>query len=303
MRFGLTFKHILMALLLMGTFVHCSENGEKDPPPPPEEEEEEIEVPAIAPAVCDYELNESALTSDGWTKAFEDDFSGDLSKWNIWTGGAFNNELQYYQPANLETVDGKLVITARKETVSGATHPWDPTEKTFDYTSGRIECKTNVSASAATPKVRMIARVKLPTGKGMWSAFWSYGENWPVDGEIDIIEGRGNEGTKYQTNYFYGTTTGVNLVTGGEKVITADKDLTACYHVYEMIWEKDKLTSYLDGTIVEVKKSGGYIDDMFGKTQRVTINLAVGGNFFSGLDPNTIETGVMTIDWVRVFTK
>lgn len=29
----------------------------------------------------------------------------------------------------------------------------------------------------------------LPTGCGSWPAFWSFGPNWPVNGEIDLIEG------------------------------------------------------------------------------------------------------------------
>ena len=29
----------------------------------------------------------------------------------------------------------------------------------------------------------------IPTGCGTWPAFWSDGPNWPVGGEIDIVEG------------------------------------------------------------------------------------------------------------------
>src|SRR5215467_10384095 len=86
-------------------------------------------VTVSANAICDYVLDEAALTAAGWTKIFEDDFTSDLSKWNIWTGGAFNNELQYYQQANLQVINGNLAITAKKETVTGATTPFDPTPK------------------------------------------------------------------------------------------------------------------------------------------------------------------------------
>jgi beta-glucanase (GH16 family) len=256
-----------------------------------------------SPAICDYEFDETTLTSAGWTKIFEDNFSTDLSKWNIWTGGAFNNELQYYQAANLQLIDGKLVIQAKKETVTGASTPFDQTQKTFNYTSGRIESKSIVSANPSTPKVRMIARVKLASGYGMWPAFWSYGDPWPTQGEIDIIESRGQEPTKYQTNYFYGTTPGVNLVKRATGYITANQDLTACYHVYEMIWEQDKLTSFLDGAVVEVKTGGGYIPHLFGKQENIVLNLAVGGAFFSRLDPAKIQTGTLYVDWVKVFTS
>ena len=255
-----------------------------------------------ANAICDYNFDETALTNAGWTKTFEDNFDTDLSKWNIWTGGAYNNELQYYQAANLQVVNGNLVITAKKETVSGATTPSDPTTKTFNYTSGRIECKTNVSASTSTPKVRMVARIKLPAGYGMWPAYWSYGDPWPTQGEIDFLEARGQEPTKYQTNYFYGKVTNRNLVRNQEGYINTNGDLTTCYHVYEMVWEKNTLSSYFDGALVETK-SGSYIPNLFGKTERITLNLAVGGNFFTNLNTAQIVPGTMYVDFVKVFTS
>jgi beta-glucanase (GH16 family) len=296
---------LLSLILLIGA---CSEDSPEKitptPTPTPDPDPDPVvNVPAIAPTVCDFNLDESTLTSAGWTKVFDDDFNSDLSKWNIWTGGAFNNELQYYQAPNISIADGVLSITAKKEAVTGVTTPYDATQKSFSFTSGRIESKTNVSANSTTPKVRIMARIKLPAGYALWPAFWSYGDPWPTQGEIDFLEFRGNDTKKYQTNYFYGTTAGTNLVRNAEGHITADADLTTCYHVFEMIWEKNKLTSILDGTIVEVKTSGGYIPQMFGKEQRITLNVAVGGDFFSGVDPSKIEGGAMQVDWVKVFTS
>lgn len=255
-----------------------------------------------AKAECDYNLDETALKAQGWTKTFEDDFTDNLTKWNVWNGGAFNNEWQLYRAENLQVLNGNLAITAAKQTVDGPTTPYDATPKTFQYVSGRIECKTNVSASVKTPKVRMAARIKLPAGFGLWPAFWSYGDPWPTQGEIDILEARGQEPTRYLTNYFYGNKPNTNLVRNGEGYIQANADLTQCYHVYEMVWEKNTLSTYLDGVLVEVK-SGTYIPRMFGKTQRITLNLAVGGNFFTGLDPAQVTSGTMLVDWVKVFTS
>jgi beta-glucanase (GH16 family) len=255
-----------------------------------------------ANAICNYDLNETMLTSAGWTKAFEDNFSTDLSKWNIWTGGAFNNELQYYQSANMQLQNGVLLITAKKETITGATTPFDPTPKTFNYTSGRIESKTNFSASTTTPKVRMIARLKLPAGYGMWPAFWSYGDPWPTQGEIDCMEARGQEPFKYQTNYFYGRAANRNLVKNQVGFITSNVSLTDCYHVYEIIWSKSSLTFMFDGQVVNIN-TGGFVSNLFGKTERITLNLAVGGNFFSNFDSSAVQTGTYAVDWVKVFTS
>jgi beta-glucanase (GH16 family) len=260
------------------------------PPPPP------------VHGVCDYDIDENTIISAGWTKTFEDNFNNDLSNWNIWYGGAFNNELQMYQAYNLSVTGGNLVITPRQETVTGPTNPWDATPKTFNYTSGRVESKATFSASAYTPRVRMMARIKLPPGYGMWPAFWSYGPAWPTNGEIDMLEARGQEDFKYQTNYFYGRVANRNLVRNAVGYVTTDVSLQSCYHVYEVTWSQSELKFYFDGVLVKTN-TGGYVPDLFGKTEWITLNVAVGGNFFSNFDPSLIQTGTMYIDWVKVFTS
>jgi beta-glucanase (GH16 family) len=253
-----------------------------------------------ANAVCDFDLDETALSSAGWSKIFEDNFAANFNQWNIWTGGAFNNELQYYQSPSLQLSSGILNIAAKKETVTGATTPFDTKPKTFAYTSGRIESKALFSASSTNPKVRMTARIKLPAGYGMWPAFWSYGDPWPTQGEIDILEARGQEPFQYQTNYFYGKARNRNLVRNGESIITSTVSLQSCWHVYELIWAQNSLTFLLDGQIVDVK-TGGYVSSLFGKKEKMVLNLAVGGLFFNNLDPSLIQTGTMQVDWVKVF--
>jgi len=251
--------------------------------------------------VCGYDIDETAITNAGWTRTFNEDFSTDFSQWNIWVGGAFNNELQLYRSQNLSLANGELAITVKKETVVGPTTPFDPTPKTFNYTSGRIESKSLISASALAPSVRLMARIKLPAGYGMWPAFWSYGDPWPTQGEIDVLEARGQEDKKYQTNYFYGKTANRNLVRGAEGFITTTTSLQTCYHVYELVWTQNALNFYFDGVLVKTN-SGGYVPNLFGKSEKITLNTAVGGLFFSNLDPSLIQPGTMYVDWVKVFT-
>ncbi|MCX6206355.1 MAG: glycoside hydrolase family 16 protein [Bacteroidetes bacterium] len=264
-----------------------------------------IEVPIVDSTKmgCDYQFNESTLISNGWTKTFEDNFDADLSKWNIWNSGAYNNELQLYQTSNLELATGILTIKAKKETVSGATLPTNSTIKKFDYSSGRIESKTTISANSTTPKIRIIARMQLPKGYGLWPAFWSYGDPWPTQGEIDYVEARGNNTFQYLTNYYYGSNPGIIFNEDNTGFINTVADLSACFHVYEFEWTQTSLNSYLDGKLVESKKSGNHIMDLFGKNENVVFNLAIGGGFFPNLNPVLIETGNMYIDWVKVFAS
>ena len=259
-------------------------------------------TPPPVHGVCGFNLDENVLINAGWLKTFEDNFDTNFDKWNIWTGGAFNNELQMYQASNLSIVNSNLIITTKKETVTGPTTPFDATPKTFDYTSGRMESKTNISSSTSSPKVRLSARIMLPAGYGMWPAFWSYGDPWPTQGEIDVLEARGQEDFKFQTNYFYGKTVNRNLVRGAEGYVTADVSLQTCYHVYELIWSQSSLDFYFDGVLVKTN-SGGYVPSLFGKTEKIALNVAVGGNFFTNLNPALIQPGTMYVDWVKVFTS
>jgi beta-glucanase (GH16 family) len=252
-----------------------------------------------ASTTCDYNLNETDLLSTGWTKSFEDNFDADLSKWNIWTAGAYNGELQYYQAPNLQLSNGILAVVVKKESVTGAANPFDKTQKSFKYTSGRIESKTLFAPDAATPKMRIAARIKLPKGYGMNAGVLSYGQNLPTGGQIDLLTAYGQDPTRYTTNYYYGTKPLQNIVQGAFGYITADADLTSCYHVYEVEWTKDALLYYLDGKLVERKTAGGYVQDLFGKKQSLSLYVAVNSDFLTRAQ---IQSGTMYVDWVKVFT-
>ena len=62
------------------------------------------------------------------------------------------------------------------------------------YTSGRIKTQGLFEQAHG----RFEARIRLPTGQGIWPAFWMLDNNigtvvWPRCGEIDIMEYRGQE--------------------------------------------------------------------------------------------------------------
>lgn len=308
-----------LALLL--TITACNKK-EKETPAPADLIAAKVPVQVEIPAegICNYDAVDAAIISQGYTKVFDEDFSSNLNKWDTWASGAYNEELQCYLPANLSLANGKLAITAKKQTVTGPTDPDDNTPKTFAYTSGRIESKTLFSASATTPKVRFSARIQLPPGYGMWPAFWTYGDAWPTNGEIDILEAIGQDTYVYYTDYWYGKVPEVELTTGeaSQRTIISNVDLTTCYHVYEVIWEKNTLTYLFDGKVVDTKTiakedvnndgkdddGGEYIDDFFGKKHRISLNAAIGGTMFGpDFDPSRIKPGTMYVDWVRVYTS
>ncbi|HEX8277702.1 MAG TPA: glycoside hydrolase family 16 protein [Segetibacter sp.] len=252
------------------------------------------------PALCDFNPDGSELIRAGWKLEFEDNFDGDLAKWDSWTGGGNDRELQFYQPANALTANGVLQISAKKENVTGATSPSNPALKNYKYTSARIESKAKFSANSGTPKVRIAARIKLPGGFGMVPVFLSYGTPWPTQGHINMLVADGQAPKRYITNYFYGSSPNINTVNNSFGYITSDADLTTCYHVYEMEWSQDALTFFLDGKLVEKKTSGGHIPDLFGKSQRLSLYLSVQTDF---IYRTKIEPRTMTVDWIKVFTS
>lgn len=262
---------------------------------------------------CTSQYNPASLSDGfkGWSLDFEDEFANSgLPDWNLWYGGAWNEEEQLYRPENVNVAGGELTIVVEAPTngATGPTNPYDATQKLFKYTSGRIESKRLFALSRTRTKMRMLARIQFSDGGGMWPAFWSYGDPWPTKGEIDILEARGLQRTlypgydqnEYQSAYWYGRRQGVNLVSTSPVSFTTQVSLTSCYHVYEVVWEKNQLTFRFDGGTEQVI-SGGYVPSMFGKQQKLVLNLAVGGMFFGG--DYTVEPGTMKVDWVRVYSQ
>src|SRR6185436_15483099 len=133
-------------------------------------------------ALCFSTLNSF---SQSWSLSWSDEFDSsaiNTSNWKFETGagGWGNNELEYYtnRAVNATVSNGNLLIIARKESYNGSS-----------YTSARMKTQGLQSWTYG----KMEARIKLPSGKGIWPAFWMLGENitsvgWPKCGEIDIME-------------------------------------------------------------------------------------------------------------------
>lgn len=261
--------------------------------------------PVVSTATCDFDDNDTTLTNHGWTKAFDDEFTGDLSNWNVAVGG-MPGLLQCNESANAQIVNGALQITPKRETVTGPTQVNSPNTSSFDFTSAWLTSKQSFSANSTTPRVRLVARIKVARGFGVTSLFWTYGNGvWPTNGEIDCMEVQGNTPKTYSTDYKFGTTPGTSLASGTLLYNPTTEDLSNCYHVYTMEWTQNSLNSYLDGKLVETKTAGGYIGNLFGTTQNISLTVPVGGWFYdSTLKPADIQCiGTMYVDYVKVFTS
>ncbi|MBS1531977.1 MAG: glycoside hydrolase family 16 protein [Bacteroidetes bacterium] len=255
-----------------------------------------------ANATCDYDSSDTSLTNHGWTKVFDDEFTGSLSNWYAVTGGVAK-ELECNEPANVQVSNGVCTITAKQQSVTGPKTFGNDTTANFNFTSGWIVSNATFAPTSAAPKMRIIARLKTAAGKGLTSTFYSFADSvWPTNGELDFMENKGDDAKTYAVDYFYGSAAGKNEVTDGLMFNPTTEDLSACYHVYMMEWTQNTFTAYLDGNLVETSNSS-YIPNLFNQQHHLAFAVPIGGLYYTNLDPSTVQGGTMTIDYVKVFTS
>jgi len=218
----------------------------------------------------------------------------DPSVWSHETGagGWGNDELQTYTDSRDNSAldgNGNLVITARRE----------PDGR---YTSARLVTQRRVEISYG----RVEARIRVPSGRGVWPAFWMLGAGlgavpWPDCGEIDVMEVIGHE-----PHVVHGTVHGPGYA--GPSGITAShadprgSSLADAFHDYAVRWRPGQITWSVDGTdFHEVTRDRvGAERWVFDQPFFLLINVAVGGGWPGDPDDSTVFPQRMTVDHVRV---
>lgn len=261
-------------------------------------------APSPEPTVTPAPLPEPTATplapQTEWKLVWNDEFDGDNvdpSRWVFDQGGSGwgNNELQFYtdRPENARVADGMLVIEARREDRLGR-----------DYTSARLKTQS----LHAWTYGRIEARMKLPTGQGIWSAFWMLGEDivtakWPASGEIDIMENIGAPHKVYATIHGPGYSGGDGI---GASYNLPNGTVTDDFHVYAVEWGTDQIRWFVD----DVQFASATPDDLPGGKEWVfdhpfflLLNVAVGGNWPGNPDDTTTFPQTMQVDYVRVYQE
>jgi beta-glucanase (GH16 family) len=211
---------------------------------------------------------------------FSDEFSGvtlDLSKWRPnWLGPSDTSitqpvnseEVSCYDPQQVTVQNGELNLTAIQRTCSNRS-----------YASGLIESDGNFNFTYGYVE----AKIWTPTGTGMWPAFWTDGQNWPTDGEMDVLEAYG---TDLSTFHYHYAGCGGDCGPGGEVNVPG---ATTGWHVYAAKWEPGVMTWYYDGQQV-----WQYSTSIVSSPHYLILNLGL--NSTSAAVPAT-----MRVDYVRVW--
>ncbi len=231
-----------------------------------------------------------------WKLIWADEFDGALNappSPAIWTpqlgaGGWGNKELETYTNSidNLyQDGNGNLVIRALK-TPNGYTSGRITTANSYGFGYGKIE-----------------ARIKLPSGDGLWPGFWLIGSNyktvnWPGCGEIDIMEHIGKEpSTIFSTIHGPGYQNGV----GVSKTLISGK-FSDDYHVFGVIIKPNNIQFQVDELTYATMMPAELPSDatwVFNQPFVLLLNLAVGGTWAGYPDETTVFPQSMLVDYVR----
>lgn len=157
--------------------------------------------------------------------------------------------------------------------------------------SGQIWSKLTFQPGKTGSNVYALsARIKIPSGTGMWPSFWLFSPSAGDASEIDAAE---FQMMTYQNQFDW---TGNNHGGGGQTIYSIlsnpwtwhpGTDFSAAYHDYQVVWTPDATYKYVDGVLILAQT----FQWTSNQPAQVGINLAVGSNDSgnTGLIPNSLS--------------
>lgn len=263
----------------------------------------------------------SVKTKKEYQLVWSDEFNGsslDTTFWNMETGygsnGWGNDEWQQYtsSPSNVSVTGGNLVINARCSGTTSQCANSGQAKRTGMITSARINTLNKFSFKYG----KIEARIKPPTGKGAWPAFWMLGANfpnvgWPRSGEIDVMEMHyrySNDRTTHFTVHYCDdyVSNPCQYNPGWEyysQYETFPYSLGDDYHIFSAEWDENSIVGKIDGiTYYSIAIDPGNMDE-FLKEFFTILNIAVGGTLGGSPDLGTTWPQTMLVDYVRVYEE
>jgi beta-glucanase (GH16 family) len=207
-----------------------------------------------------------------WRPVGGDEFNGpavDESAWNAYNSkGAFGNGLR--RPEAISQADGLLKITARGDVSGGMAHQ-----------SGQLYGRWEF-------------RARTQPGRGFGSAIllWPDSEQFPEDGELDIME---VPGENRDLAHFVVHWSEANKVHGTR--VAGDYSQ---WHTFALEWLPDRITWFVDG-VKQYENTDPVVIPT--KPMHMTIQLDQGPfqNWIKAPDETTPAEVSLEVDWVRIY--
>ena len=250
-----------------------------------------------------------------WNYYFGDEFSKSEvndEKWHMgypW-GGLSILEDEWADPANLKIENGILELYAKKTDELKKFPDWMIDSNAMrkygkKLIDGKYPLKFTGSAIWSKNPIRygyFECRCRMPSGKGLWPAFWLYGGN-PND-EIDFMELKGEREKEIHVDVHcpdrcdkgYPGFLGIKKNWGAWVKVTSS--LNQDWNIISGIWMPGYVLFFVNGDPV------AYFKGDFKNSMNVIANLAVAvdnGPFNPGPDDKTSFPAKMEVDYIRAW--
>ncbi|MEN9988591.1 MAG: Endo,3,4-beta-glycanase ExsH [Bacteroidota bacterium] len=260
-----------------------------------------------------FQLKTDEIVS--WNYHFGDDFEGanvDEAKWHKrypW-GGLLADQKQYASPEMLSQQEGVLHMKVNANPGFYPVEDWminheEAKKHGLEIQGNSVKLDYVTSCIWSKQSFRygyFEIRAKVPSGQGLWPAFWLYGQN--SKDEIDFMEMKGERPNEVHID--------VHCPDSCEKVFTKpfglpknwggwvkmNQQLTDEYVTYSGVWLPNSLTYYVNGVPVS-----HYAGD-FDTPMNVIANMAVARDGFAfnpGPNAETKFPADYQVDYIRVW--
>ena len=240
----------------------------------------------------------SNKATEKWLLAWEDNFqAGELNK-KFWQkvprGTADWNNYMTDDEACYDFRDGKLILRG----LVNSTLETD----TAAYLTGGVYGKDLKSFTDG--RIEICAKVDEATGA--WPAIWMLpqGVQWPLGGEIDIMEHLNYDKIVYQTIHTpYTLDLGIK---DNPKSGTTHALKNNDFNVYAVEFYKDSLSFYVNDVHtltyprIETTEKGQF--PFFDTPFYLLLSMQLGGSWVGGVNPTELPVE-MAIDWVRFYQR
>ena len=230
-----------------------------------------------------------------------DDFNGESLNTDVWSTCFWwanqgctivtNHELEWYMPSQVSVGDGVLRLTADHADSVGSDG------NHYNYVSGMVTTgppDTSSPAKWSFTYGTVEARIRMPSGAGLWPGVWLLPTSRQSLPEIDIFEAIGSEPASMSV-HLHPAGPGED-VEGSDYTLPGGKTFADGWHDLRLDWKPGRLTESVDGTEVwRLEGAAVPREPMY-----LIANLAVGGDKPGEPDDATRFPATFEIDSIRI---